>query len=483
MRVLVVDDEPLARAALAALLSQRSDVEEFRVADDAQQALATLRDRSFDVLLLDIHMPGLSGLGLLESLSEQGQPSPAVVFITAYPEHAVAAFERQAVDYVLKPFVPKRVHEALDVAKRRSTQERAARLLDVLGSIKLQSERVDRIAIKDKGRIILIDATELISAEAHGNYVLLQKKTGSYLLRETMAGIAEKLKPYGFIRIHRSVLVNRAFVNTIQCGSAGNYILQTSLGKEYHVSRTYRDNLRGLAQFWMVPTASASTEFSRAAALLSESTALAELRSFDKAQDKNKHYRADRCHNDGAEQATARGETQCTEQKPTKQCAEYPNNDIPNDAEATTLHEQPREPSCHQPYECEPHELHVIPLLSQHPFDVTECQRSREYSDNARAAIRQRAHIGSSGVHLLVLHANDSEDVSRHVRRQRCLHESVACSVAAQRDGCAAQSRSRCECGRACSGQVPGACIVRKYRPVGHGRPTCRSLKGWEGSI
>jgi two-component system, LytTR family, response regulator len=251
MRVLVVDDEPLTRAALAALLSQRSDVEEFSVADDAEQALATLRDRSFDVLLLDIHMPGLSGLGLIESLSEQQHPSPAVVFITAYPEHAVAAFERQAVDYVLKPFVPKRVHEALDVAKRRSTQERAARLLDVLGSIKLQAEQVNRIAIKDKGRIILIDATELISAEAHGNYVLLQKKSGSYLLRETVAGIAEKLKPYGFIRIHRSVLVNRAFVNAIQCGSGGNYILQTSVGKEYHVSRTYRDNLRGLAQFWI----------------------------------------------------------------------------------------------------------------------------------------------------------------------------------------------------------------------------------------
>jgi two-component system LytT family response regulator len=251
MRVLVVDDEPLARAALAALLSQRTDVEEFSVADDAQQALATLRDRPFDVLLLDIHMPGLSGLGLLESLSEQQQPSPAVVFITAYPEHAVAAFERQAVDYVLKPFVPKRVHEALDVAKRRSTQERAARLLEVLGSIRLQAERVDRIAIKDKGRIILIDATELISAEAHGNYVLLQKQTGSYLLRETMAGIAEKLKPYGFIRIHRSVLVNRAFVNTIQFGASGNYVLQTSVGKEYQVSRTYRDNLRGLAQFWI----------------------------------------------------------------------------------------------------------------------------------------------------------------------------------------------------------------------------------------
>jgi two-component system LytT family response regulator len=221
-------------------------VEALDVIEDVGSSLVARAVASFDVLLLDIHMPGLSGLELIESLSEQQHPLPA-----AYPEHAVAAFERQAVDYVLKPIVPKRVHEALDVAKRRSTQERAARLLDVLGSIKLQPERVNRIAIKDKGRIILIDATALISAEAHGNHVLLQKKTGSYLLRETMAGIAEKLKPYGFIRIHRSVLVNRAFVNTIQCGSGGNYILQTSVGKEYPVSRTHRDNLRGLAQFWI----------------------------------------------------------------------------------------------------------------------------------------------------------------------------------------------------------------------------------------
>jgi DNA-binding LytR/AlgR family response regulator len=116
-----------------------------------------------------------------------------------------------------------------------------------------------RIAIKDKGRIILIEATELISAEARGNYVLLQKKAGSYLLRETMAGIAEKLKPYGFIRIHRSVLVNRAFVNTIQCGSGGNYILQTSSGKEPIATIS-----GGWLSFGSAPRASASTDSSPA---------------------------------------------------------------------------------------------------------------------------------------------------------------------------------------------------------------------------
>jgi two-component system, LytTR family, response regulator len=251
MRVLVVDDEPLARTALAKLLSARADVEEFELAEDAHQALVKLEARPYDVILLDIHMPELSGLQLIELLSKQSGPMPSVVFITAHEEHAVEAFAKRAVDYVLKPFAPQRLHEALDVAVRRSTQERAARLLDVLRELRLPSERSCRIAIKDKGRIVFVDVAELVSAEAHGNYVLLQQKAGSYLLRETISGIAEKLKPYGFIRIHRSVLVNVAFVETIQPGVGNDYVLRTKTGKEYAVTRTYRDNLRGLAQFWI----------------------------------------------------------------------------------------------------------------------------------------------------------------------------------------------------------------------------------------
>lgn len=251
MRVLVVDDEPLARTALANLLGQRTDVARFEMAENAQQALATLRSIPFDVLLLDIHMPDMSGLQLVECLSRHEPPLPAVVFITAYQEHAVEAFEKRAVDYVLKPFVPRRVHEALDNAVRRSHQDRAARLLDLVGSLKLLPERSARVAIKDKGRIVFVDAAELISVEAQGNYVLLQQKAGSHLLRETLSTVAEKLRPHGFIRIHRSVLVNVAFVDTIQVESDGDYVLRTKTGKQYRVARTYRNGLKGLAQYWI----------------------------------------------------------------------------------------------------------------------------------------------------------------------------------------------------------------------------------------
>src|SRR5437764_13380460 len=121
----------------------------------------------------------------------------------------------------------------------------------MLADLNLRSERTTRIAIKDKGRVVFVDSGELISAEAHGNYVLLQQKSGSYLLRETICGIAEKLRPYGFIRIHRSVLVNVAFVVTIQPGAGSEYLLRTNTGRQYHVTRTYRKNLPRHALLWI----------------------------------------------------------------------------------------------------------------------------------------------------------------------------------------------------------------------------------------
>jgi two-component system LytT family response regulator len=251
MRVLIVDDEPLARTALASLVSQRPDVDTFEVAEDAQQALRSFAARPFDVVLLDIQMPGMSGLQLVERLSKQSELMPAIVFVTAFQEHAVEAFEKKAVDYVLKPLVPERVHAALDVAARRSAQERASRLMGMLGYLKSLPERSTRLAVKDRGRIVFIDAREVIAAEAHGNYVLLQQKHGSHLLRETISRVAEQLKPHGFVRVHRSVLVNADFVEAIQVGPGGEHCLRMKTGKEYQVSRTYKDNLKGLAQFWM----------------------------------------------------------------------------------------------------------------------------------------------------------------------------------------------------------------------------------------
>jgi two-component system LytT family response regulator len=252
MRVLIVDDEPLARTALAKILSARPDVERFDSAADAIEAEELLAKKSYDVMLLDISMPEMSGLELLDRLQRYGRPVPSVVLVTAYAQHAVAAFEKHAVDYVLKPFSAERVEQALEFASRRTAAERAAKLVELMPHLRmLTSQSPAKIGIKSNGRILFLDPRDLAAVQAEGNYVLLQQQSGSYLLRESISTIAERLKPYGFVRIHRSVLVNSSFVQEIRPCTTGEYELRLRGGKEYTVTRTYKKNLKSLAGFWI----------------------------------------------------------------------------------------------------------------------------------------------------------------------------------------------------------------------------------------
>jgi DNA-binding LytR/AlgR family response regulator len=252
MRVLIVDDEPLARSALQQVLCGRDDIEALESAKDAVQALDMLQKEKYDVLLLDIRMPELSGIDLANRLNKRNQPIPSIIFVTAHDQHAVAAFQNHAVDYVLKPFSSDRIHEALNVAFRRTENDRAARFLKILPHLETLLARPSaKVAIKAKGRILFIDPTDVAVIRADGNYVLLEKRSGSYLLRESLSIVAEKLKPHGFIRIHRSVLVNTSFVEEIQPCPTGEYVLRIKGGQELTVSRMYKNNLRSIAQLWV----------------------------------------------------------------------------------------------------------------------------------------------------------------------------------------------------------------------------------------
>jgi two-component system LytT family response regulator len=254
MRVLIVDDEPLAREALVNTLAARRDVERFDSACDAMEAFARLGEAAYDVLLLDISMPEVSGIELVDQLKESNFPVPSVVFVTAYKEHAIAAFEKHAVDYVLKPFSKERINEALDAAFQRSSDERAAQLIKNLPLLRQLSQHGPaRIAIKANGSIFFIDPSDVLVVRAEGNYVLLEREAGSHLLRESISVMAKKLKPYGFLQIHRSVLVNAAFVERIQPQATGEYGLRLRGGKTYTVTRTYKANLSGLASTWIAP--------------------------------------------------------------------------------------------------------------------------------------------------------------------------------------------------------------------------------------
>jgi two-component system LytT family response regulator len=172
--------------------------------------------------------------------------------VTAYEEHAIIAFKKHAVDYVLKPFSSERINEALDVAFRRTAGERAARLVEDLPQLQILLQRASsRIAIKANGRILFLDPGDVTTVHAEGNYVLLERDGGSYLLRESISVMAEKLKPYGFIRIHRSVLINASFVDEIQLWPTGEYGLRLRSGKEYTVTRNFKRNLRDIAGSWI----------------------------------------------------------------------------------------------------------------------------------------------------------------------------------------------------------------------------------------
>jgi DNA-binding LytR/AlgR family response regulator len=249
MRVLIVDDRPLAQTPLANILSARSDVEHFDSAKHAIEALEKLASDSYDVLLLDIDL-GLSGSRLVDQLRERNLPLPSIVFATAHLEHAVAAFEKHTVDYVLKPFSNESINRALDRAARRAKGERAAKLIEALPQLqKLFCPGRPLIAIKAKGRILLINPGDVVAVQAEGNYVSLQRESDSYLLRESISRVAEKLKPYGFIRIHRSALVNTTFVVEIKPYSTGKCGLRVKGGKEYAVTSAYKKNLKPLTEF------------------------------------------------------------------------------------------------------------------------------------------------------------------------------------------------------------------------------------------
>jgi len=249
MRVLILDDELLTQTALAKVLSARSDVERFDSVNDAMEAFEKLATDSYDVLLLDINMLDLSGAQLVDQLTERNLPLPSIVFVTAHVAHAVAAFERHTVDYVRKPFSNESINEALDRASRRAKGEQAAKLIEALPQLQKLSRPAPMIAIKAKGRILFINPGDVVAVQAEGNYVSLQRESDSYLLRESISMVAEKLKPYGFIRIHRSALVNTSFVIEIKPYSTGRYGLRVKGGKEYAITNGYRKNLKPLTEF------------------------------------------------------------------------------------------------------------------------------------------------------------------------------------------------------------------------------------------
>jgi len=248
MRVLIVDKEPDDRSALPNVLAKRKDIEAFDSVKNMSEALEKLHREEYDVVLLNNLVPEMSEFKILDLLKEPGLLMPALVIVTTHRQAAITAIDRPADHCALTPSLGESMHEALTPAIGRTTRQEGA---NSAPQLRTRVANPSKIAIATEGRALLIDPAEVIAVEAEGNYVLLVRSAGSHLVRGCISALAEKLLPYGFVQIHRGVLVNSSWVHGIHPRSTGDYILCTRGGKEYPVSRTYKQNLRSLAPLWI----------------------------------------------------------------------------------------------------------------------------------------------------------------------------------------------------------------------------------------
>jgi two-component system, LytTR family, response regulator len=235
IRTLVADDEPIARARMLSLLRDEPDIEVIGECATGPQAISAIERTSPDLVFLDIQMPQIDGLTLARTL---GRSMPAVVFVTAYDEYALRAFEVHALDYVLKPYSTERFKSAVVHARQHLSAKRAS------GTQPPAPERRDRLVIKSSGRIYFIRTRDIDWCEASGNYVRLHVGAQTHLVRGTMAHIESQLDQAQFVRIHRSTIVNVDRIQELHSSFGGEYVVLLHDKTRLTLSRGYRDGLQ-----------------------------------------------------------------------------------------------------------------------------------------------------------------------------------------------------------------------------------------------
>ena len=248
IRTLIVDDEALARERLRNMLAPDPAIQIIGECSNGQDAIEFIKAQSPDLVFLDVEMPGIDGFGVLEALTRDRIPT--IIFVTAYDQYAVRAFEVYALDYLLKPFDQERFDKALARAKHQLSIERSdamsERILNALEEIKTRPVHLERLVIKMNGHVFFIKAEEIDWLEAEGNYVRLHAGKESYLLRDTISALESQLDPKKFIRVHRSAIVNIDRITELQPWFHGEYRIILGEGVQLTLSRTYREKLHDL---------------------------------------------------------------------------------------------------------------------------------------------------------------------------------------------------------------------------------------------
>ncbi|GMV08215.1 MAG: DNA-binding response regulator [Gemmatimonadota bacterium] len=260
LRVLIVDDEELGRDVLRLRLDAVPDVEIIGEASNGDEAVELVLSLRPDLVFLDVQMPGLDGLGVLEAVA--AEYLPAVVFVTAHDEYAIRAFEHHALDYLLKPVTPRRLLAALERARvhvaRREVADVHARVASLLDQRELQAARgtgpgpdpgagegepLRRIVVRDEEDYRIVKVTDVDAFEAAGNYVRISLPDESYLVRGTLAEYERSLDPRAFARIHRSTIVNVDRIDRVSPQLHGDFVVTLHGGRQYRMSRSFRDRV------------------------------------------------------------------------------------------------------------------------------------------------------------------------------------------------------------------------------------------------
>lgn len=246
IRALVVDDEPLAREMIREMLENDSEVEIVGECANGREAIESIRSSAPDLVFLDIQMPELGGFEVLETLDPK--VTPYVIFVTAYDQYAVRAFEVHALDYLLKPYDRERFEAAWQRAKEQIKLDRTSRrdqdIIALLEELKAGPRYLERLVIKNGGRVFFLHVQDVYCIEAEGNYVRVYDNQKGYLLRETISSLEEQLDPKQFLRIHRSAIVKIDRIKEMQPWFHGEYRIIMENGKQLALSRNYRSNLQ-----------------------------------------------------------------------------------------------------------------------------------------------------------------------------------------------------------------------------------------------
>ena len=254
LRTVIADDERLARQKLMILLESEPSVNVIAECQDGRQTVAAIRSFHPDLLLLDIQMPDLDGFQVLREIA--AEEMPVVIFTTAYDQYAIRAFEANALDYLLKPFDQERLHHAVARAQSELRKKRdhaiTHRILSLLSQVGSTAPGVpqpdQRLVIKANGRVVFLDLDNIEWVEAAANYVRLNVGKESYLFRETISRISERLDANHFVRIHRSTIVNVRKIKELIPVNSGEYVVVLKSGRELSCSRGYRAALQEIVQ-------------------------------------------------------------------------------------------------------------------------------------------------------------------------------------------------------------------------------------------